>query len=118
MRFVNVWVIKHEKKFFCCKIMVYVYTEYRIFIVFPCDGCGICCRNISAIPLLAFFHNGEGVCTYLTKDNKCMVYDKRPEICRIDTIFEKYYKNIYSKEEFYKLNLQICTKLKGERSCI
>ncbi|WP_239662079.1 hypothetical protein [Brachyspira hyodysenteriae] len=49
---------------------------------------------------------------YLTEDNKCSIYDNRPDICNVDLMYQKKYSNFYSKEEFYKLNYEVCIKLK------
>ncbi len=43
--------------------------------MFDCEKCGACCR----------YHK----CNYLTKDNKCEIYDKRPDRCRVDKMYEK-----------------------------
>lgn len=56
---------------------------------FPCNGCGACCRRID---LKVFEANGidfpfevnNGRCEKLTEDNKCSVYESRPDICNID----------------------------------
>lgn len=80
--------------------------------VFPCQKCGICCRHIDKIPPLIEFDTGDGKCKYL-KDNVCSIYDNRPEICRVDVMYEKYYAKQYTEEEFYNLNLEGCKKLQS-----
>lgn len=80
---------------------------------FNCDCCGICCKNIGNIPQLKFYDNGSGQCIHLTKDNKCSIYDKRPEICNVSIMYKKYYSNSFTKIEFYELNYKICIKLKN-----
>lgn len=72
--------------------------------------CGECCRHINLIPQLADFDNGSGVCIHL-KDNKCDIYLSRPEICRVDVMYEKYYSDKYSREVFYEINRLSCKKL-------
>ena len=79
---------------------------------FECDCCGICCKNIKHVPQLQKYDNGNGQCIHLTDDNKCYIYSSRPEICNVDLMYQKYYSNAYSKEEFYKLNSEICNRLK------
>lgn len=44
-----------------------------------CIECGACCRMVK--DKLPEFDSGNGVCVNL-KDNKCQIYDTRPEICR------------------------------------
>ena len=78
---------------------------------FFCDQCGLCCRHIDKVPQLALFDLGNGVCKYL-RDNLCSIYDDRPEICRVDYMYEKFFKNYMTLEDFYKLNEQGCEELK------
>ncbi len=78
---------------------------------FPCNQCGECCRHIERIPQLVSFDCGDGVCKYL-EENKCTIYEKRPEICRVDVMYEKYYYSQYTREEFYRLNLFGCAELR------
>ena len=49
-------------------------------------------------------------------ENLCSIYDNRPLLCRIDDSYDIYFKDIYTKEEYYKLNYEVCKKLqvKGE----
>ena len=67
--------------------------------MFECNQCGLCCRNIDKIPQLKDFHNGNGICKYL-HDNKCSIYDK-------------YFKNQYTRVEFYDLNKMVCEQIKN-----
>ena len=82
---------------------------------FPCTRCGECCRHIDHIPQLASFDLGNGVCRYL-HGNLCTIYATRPEICRVDVMYERYFKALYTREEFYQINIQGCQKLKSKHS--
>ncbi|ANV97456.1 flagellin N-methylase [Helicobacter enhydrae] len=76
---------------------------------FPCTSCGACCKNIAQIKELEAFDLGNGVCKHLDlASNLCRIYEKRPEICRIDRMYEKTYHRFYSKEAFYALNIKSC----------
>lgn len=80
--------------------------------MFPCNSCGLCCQNISHIEELKYFDSGDGICKYFDKKNKtCNIYETRPDICRVDLMFEKEYFKYYNKKEFYELNTQVCNKL-------
>ena len=79
---------------------------------FSCTKCGECCRHIDKVPQLAAFDIGNGVCRYL-KDNLCTIYNVRPEICRVDFMYDKYFSKHLSKEEYYALNEKACRELKG-----
>ena len=37
---------------------------------FLCSSCGACCQAIS--------------CPYLSEDNRCTIYDARPDICNVE----------------------------------
>ena len=80
--------------------------------MFPCTSCGLCCKHISHIKELKEYDLGNGVCKYLNLDtNECLMYDKRPDICKVDEMFNKKYHKCYTKEEFYKLNADACNRL-------
>lgn len=78
---------------------------------FPCDQCGECCRHIDQIPQLATFDLGNGTCRYL-EGNTCSIYNDRPEICRVDAMYEHFFKEQYTKKEFYQLNIEGCNTLR------
>ena len=79
---------------------------------FPCSSCGLCCQNISHIEELQEFDLGNGVCKYFSYiDNSCEIYEKRPNICRVDKMFDIKYYQYFSKEEFYTENAKVCNNL-------
>ena len=79
---------------------------------FFCSQCGECCKNIRHIPALAGHADKNGCCKYL-KNNLCTIYENRPEVCRVDLMYEKYYSNKYTLQEFYTLNESICEILQN-----
>ena len=83
-------------------------------VMFSCDKCGLCCRNIDKIPELKAFHNGDGICKFLI-NNKCSIYNRRPLICNVDRVYEKFFRTSYTLEGFYKLNYQVCMMLKQHK---
>lgn len=78
--------------------------------MFDCSMCGECCRHIDLIPDLAEFDDGTGVCKYL-HGNLCSIYENRPDICNVDTMYDKVYHAQFSKEEFYKINQDACKEI-------
>ncbi|WP_300796397.1 YkgJ family cysteine cluster protein [Helicobacter sp. UBA3407] len=75
---------------------------------FPCTHCGICCKHITN------FDMGNGICKHLNlQSNECEIYENRPDICRVDVIFEKVYRKFFSKSEFYALNISACEALQA-----
>lgn len=83
--------------------------------MFKCDCCGECCHNLDKSDLYKELNRGDGVCKFLM-ENLCSIYDNRPLLCRIDDSYDIYFKDRYTKEEYYKLNYEVCKKLqvKGE----
>ena len=82
---------------------------------FNCSGCGACCKRvgkaISYLKELNFPYKAkkDGSCEMLDEDNKCKVYDNRPEVCSIDRMYEKVYKEEFkSKKEFYLHEAKQC----------
>ncbi len=43
--------------------------------------------------------------------NICLIYETRPDICRVDLMFEKKYYKYYTKDEYFKLNIEACNKM-------
>lgn len=66
---------------------------------FKCDGCGLCCKAIN--------------CKHLTEDNKCSIYDTRPDICNVDKGYDMYFKDKMSKLVWYALNYKACDDMKA-----
>lgn len=81
--------------------------------VFECTKCGICCEHINLIPQLAEYDIGGGVCRYLTKDRFCAIYTYRPDICNVEKMYQQYFCDKMTKEEYYRLNEEGCKKLKA-----
>lgn len=81
--------------------------------MFECDKCGWCCRNLNKSEIYAQLDRGDGVCRYLS-GNLCSIYENRPLICRIDESYESFFSKEMSRDEFYLLNKLACMKLKKE----
>ena len=76
---------------------------------FLCDRCGHCCRRIGKHELYQSLDQGNGICQYLDQEtNFCTIYSERPDICRIDVMYERHFSAIYSREQFYAINRTIC----------
>ncbi len=83
--------------------------------MFPCSSCGICCQNISTIKELKEYDLGNGICKYFDRiNNKCIIYENRPQVCRIDEMFEEEYNSFFSKKEFYIENAKVCNILQEQ----
>lgn len=83
---------------------------------FNCKACGTCCTKLNQSKIYQELDRGDGTCIYFnTKDRLCTIYDERPMICRIDKMYELYFKNKYSKKDYYKMNYDLCLKWEKER---
>lgn len=80
---------------------------------FPCNQCGLCCRNLQGIEALQEYDLGNGTCKYLI-DNKCSIYEDRPEICQVDTMFEKYFYKHMNWDQYVLENIKVCQQLQKD----
>lgn len=81
--------------------------------MFLCDQCGKCCEKVYTSEMYRYLADDTGRCKYL-KDNLCSIYENRPLICRVDEMYESYYKEVMTLEEFYTLNYKACDVLKSK----
>lgn len=81
--------------------------------MFICEKCGCCCRNLDKSDIYERLDRGDGTCKYL-KGNICSIYDSRPLLCRVDESYERYFKAMMSREEYYKRNKEMCQKMQKE----
>lgn len=80
---------------------------------FPCDSCGQCCRNLHLSTQLDELNRGDGICKHLNEtDNRCLIYENRPEICRVDVQYQKRFAKQYTWQQFVEINVSVCNELK------
>jgi Fe-S-cluster containining protein len=65
---------------------------------FDCNKCGACCKVIG--------------CPYLTDDNMCSVYDKRPFLCDTKKMFDAVHSKTMTKQEYFNKAKIACNQLK------
>ena len=81
---------------------------------FPCYGCGMCCRMVDVAEETRPLDRGDGICKHLDTDtNRCTIYEKRPDICRVDKQYELHGKD-KTWPEFIELTLEACDLLNTE----
>ena len=73
-----------------------------------CSKCNApCCRNV-----VDDLSRGDGVCRFLDEEtNRCSIYDRRPLICNTDKMFEAFYSQFMSRDEFDEMNRRACRGL-------
>lgn len=83
---------------------------------FNCSSCGACCKRIGAVrdkfKELNFPYdvNEKGWCKMLGEDNRCKVYENRPDICRIAKTFDNFFSKTMTKAEYYTMNTKLCNE--------
>ena len=86
--------------------------------MFECDRCGLCCRHLSGVPFFEELDDGTGTCRFLDlKSHRCRIHDSRPLLCNVDRSYEKLFRELMTREEFYQLNHEACKRYKEELSC-
>lgn len=79
---------------------------------FPCTACGKCCRRVNLSELTIYLDRGDGVCRHFNEQtNLCSIYEERPLVCRVEDFYKAHLSEIYSWDEFVKMNIEICNKL-------
>jgi Fe-S-cluster containining protein len=87
--------------------------EFGILKMFKCDCCGLCCMNLKMSELYSDLDRGDGICRYFDNIPKlCSVYNDRPDKCNVDKMYEKFYKDKMTIEEYYELNYVVCNNFK------
>ncbi|MEW9124500.1 MAG: YkgJ family cysteine cluster protein [Thermotaleaceae bacterium] len=83
---------------------------------YTCKKCGSCCRSLFRNTLYADLDRGDGTCIHFQESNNlCTIYEERPMICRIDEMYERFFKRRFSKQEYYELNQNACKKLRSNQ---
>ena len=82
--------------------------------MFNCDMCGECCRNLQYSDIYKDLDSGNGVCRYLD-GNLCSIYNERPLKCRDDDCYDKFFADKMTREEYYQENYKMCEELKKRR---
>ncbi len=97
---------------------------------FPCTGCSLCCKSvgkwvsiaksipeeqrspeINEIALFPIAINSDGSCSQLDKNNGCKIYSTRPDICSIETMWEKYHTHEKSRSDYFTAASIVCNSM-------
>lgn len=57
-----------------------------------------------------FSFDSKGACEHLKEDNSCGVYDQRPDICRVEKVWEKHHPDL-SREQYYRSAAMVCNSM-------
>ena len=73
--------------------------------MFRCDCCGECCRHLSLSEIYSDLDRGDGVCKFFDEDiSLCTIYENRPIKCNVDAMFETYFSQRMTREEYEEIN--------------
>ena len=80
-------------------------------IEFICTSCGACCKLAGQTGLVP--SKKDGSCVYLNKENKCDIYEDRPEFCNVKRMYEKRIKNglKMTYKDYCKMSNLICNEM-------
>lgn len=80
---------------------------------FKCTMCGACCRKAGELGIMP--QREDGACIYLDNDNGCKIYEIRPEICRVRSMYEKRRDKMnITEKEYYRFSNFHCNLLMNE----
>ena len=77
--------------------------------MFQCSCCGACCRRAGLLGLMP--QREDGACIHLDQDNKCKIYETRPDMCRVNVMAEKNKDSMnLTTIEYFKAANHVCNK--------
>lgn len=69
----------------------------------------------SMIKEFPFQVTATGACEKYDAESKlCTVYETRPDVCRVDVVYDRVYKHAMSRQEYYRLDEAACESLQRE----
>lgn len=84
--------------------------------IFSCDICGLCCKHLEEIPQLKEYDSGDGSCIYLGDDDRCKIYENRPDICNVKKMYDLFYKDMMDEDDYIQKNIVACKEIKKKYS--
>ncbi|MDI3356287.1 YkgJ family cysteine cluster protein [Pseudomonas sp. UYIF39] len=62
-----------------------------------------------------YLDRGDGACRHYSDANKhCLIYETRPDICRVDRQYRMHYAQRFSWEAFVEVNVEVCRLLQSQ----
>ncbi len=79
---------------------------------FPCNQCGLCCRSVHLSEVTNYLNRGDGTCRHFDDVSRlCQIYAQRPEICRVDKMYQQHYQASVTWGKFVEINIAVCQQL-------
>lgn len=81
--------------------------------MYECKKCGKCCSNLDKSLLYSDLDRGDGKCKHYDEiTHLCTIYEERPLKCNVDRMYEVFFQDKMTREEYYKQNHIACNSLK------
>jgi Fe-S-cluster containining protein len=98
---------------------------------FPCTGCGLCCMTagkavdkakalviggetnelVLEMAVFPYKYDEGGRCQMLNDDHTCSVYENRPDVCNVETMWRKYHSEHISKQNYFLSAAMLCNSM-------
>jgi uncharacterized protein len=75
---------------------------------FNCWNCGACCKLCNKVEELRHLDRGDGTCIHLTEENKCSIYETRPEICNTKIQYAKKWSKWMTWDSYVDYSEKVC----------
>lgn len=90
-------------------------------IKFACSGCGSCCRRVGPameqMKELGFPYEAkeDGSCEMLDESNNCKVYENRPEVCNVESMYKRFHQPMLkTRKATFLEEAKICNTFMAE----
>lgn len=75
--------------------------------MWKCEACGACCKMPANKILMPHFWDEDKMqCMYLSEDNKCLIYDTRPDVCRVDNLW--FTNGVQASDKLLTMSCELC----------
>ena len=81
---------------------------------YDCKRCGSCCRNVNLCEEMKMLDRGDGICKHLNENNLCRIYDKRPNLCNGQYVYEHFYSQM-TVADYHKMIAKLCEQIRGNQ---
>ncbi|QQP87508.1 YkgJ family cysteine cluster protein [Skermanella sp. TT6] len=84
---------------------------------FACSSCGHCCRQLQRHALYRELDRGDGICRHFSESsNLCTIYESRPDLCRIDQMYEALFAAHMTRSDYHAATHAACLALQSDAS--
>lgn len=66
--------------------------------------------DVKEVASFPYSFDSKGACENLNPDNTCKQYEQRPDICRVEKVWEKYHSHL-TKEQYFQSAAMVCNSM-------